>query len=105
MWSKLILAATALAAATADGAANPAFLQACEAAGDAGCAEKLASAAAGDDVATVEATGRNALIIGLGIFPVVFVVMYVSAKLFGPRAAPAPVAPIKAPKPKKNKRG
>ena len=34
----------------------------------------------------VEYTGRNALIIGLGIFPVVFVVMYVSAKLFGPRA-------------------
>ena len=53
----------------------------------------------------VEYTGRNALIIGLGIFPVVFVVMYVSAKLFGARAAPAPVAPIKAPKPKKNKGG
>ena len=53
----------------------------------------------------VEYTGRNALIIGLGIFPVVFVVMYVSAKLFGPRAAPAPVAAIKAPKPKKNKGG
>jgi hypothetical protein len=53
----------------------------------------------------VEYTGRNALIIGLGIFPVVFVVMYVSAKLSGPRAAPEPVARIKAPKPKKNKGG
>ena len=166
MWQKLILGATALAAATADGAAKPAFLQACEDDGDAGCAAKLATAAAGDDVATVAAalaagadpfpalenatlatrsllaaegykgacegvspserkrlgvhcvprwyhaylpwveyTGRNALVIGLGIFPVVFVVMYVSAKLFGPRAAPEPVAPSKAPKPKKNKRG
>ena len=56
MWQKLILGATALAVAAADGAAKPAFLQACEAAGDAGCAEKLASAAAGDDVATVEAS-------------------------------------------------
>ena len=105
MWQKLILGATLAVAAAADGAAKPAFLQACEDDGDAGCAAKLAAAAAGDDVATVEATGRNALIIGLGIFPVVFVVMYVSAKLSGARAAPEPVAPIKAPKPKKNKGG
>ena len=56
MWQKLILGATALAAATADGAAKPAFLQACEDDGDAGCAAKLATAAAGDDVATVEAS-------------------------------------------------
>ena len=56
MWQKLILAAATLAAATADGAAKPAFLQACEDDGDAGCAEKLAAAAAGDDVATVEAS-------------------------------------------------
>ena len=55
MWRKLILA-TLAAAAAGDGAAKPAFLQACEAAGDAGCAEKLAAAAAGDDVATVEAS-------------------------------------------------
>ena len=54
MWRKLILA-TLAAGAAADGAAKPAFLQACEAAGDAGCAEKLATAAAGDDVATVAA--------------------------------------------------
>ena len=54
MWGKLILAATALAVA-ADGAAKPAFLQACEDDGDAGCAAKLATAAAGDDVATVAA--------------------------------------------------
>ena len=53
----------------------------------------------------VEYTGRNALIIGLGIFPVVFVVMYVAAKLSGARAAPEPAARIKAPKPKKNKGG
>ena len=52
MWRKLILGT--LAAAAADGAAKPAFLQACEDAGDAGCAAKLAAAAAGDDVATVE---------------------------------------------------
>ena len=50
MWQKLILAATA------DGAAKPAFLQACEEDGDAGCAAKLATAAAGDDVATVAAS-------------------------------------------------
>ena len=57
MWQKLILGATALAAgAAADGAAKPAFLQACEDDGDAGCAAKLATAAAGDDVATVEAS-------------------------------------------------
>ena len=56
MWQKLILAATAVTAATADGAAKPAFLQACEDDGDAGCAAKLAKAAAGDDVATVEAS-------------------------------------------------
>ena len=56
MWQKLILAATALAGAAADGAAKPAFLQACEDDGDAGCAAKLATAAAGDDVATVEAS-------------------------------------------------
>ena len=55
MWRKIILAAIATAAA-ADGAAKPAFLQACEDDGDAGCAAKLASAAAGDDVATVEAS-------------------------------------------------
>ena len=55
MWSKLIVVAT-LAGAAADGAAKPAFLQACEADGDAGCAAKLAAAAAGDDVATVEAS-------------------------------------------------
>ena len=55
MWRKLILA-TLAAGAAADGAAKPAFLQACEAAGDAGCAEKLATAAAGDDVATVRAS-------------------------------------------------
>ena len=145
MWRKLILAFAAASVAAADGAAKPAFLQACEDAGDAGCAAKLATAAAGDDVATVAAalaagadpfpalenatlatrsllaaagynnacegvspgerkrlgvhcvprwyhaylpwveyTGRNALIIGLGIFPVVFVVMYVAAKLSGP---------------------
>ena len=41
MWQKLILAAAALAGAAADGAAKPAFLQACEDAGDAGCAAKL----------------------------------------------------------------
>ena len=56
MWQKLILAATALAVAAADGAAKPAFLQACEDDGDAGCAAKLATAAAGDDVATVAAS-------------------------------------------------
>ena len=57
MWQKLILAATTLAAgAAADGAAKPAFLQACEDDGDAGCAAKLATAAAGDDVATVAAS-------------------------------------------------
>ena len=56
MWQKLILAAAALGGAAADGAAKPAFLQACEDAGDAGCAAKLAAAAAGDDVATVEAS-------------------------------------------------
>ena len=56
MWQKLILAAAALAGVAADGAAKPAFLQACEADGDAGCAAKLAAAAAGDDVATVEAS-------------------------------------------------
>ena len=56
MWQKLILGATALAVAAADGAAKPAFLQACEDDGDAGCAAKLATAAAGDDVATVEAS-------------------------------------------------
>ena len=55
MWRKLILA-TLAAGAAADGAAKPAFLQACEADGDAGCAAKLAAAAAGDDVATVEAS-------------------------------------------------
>ena len=55
MWQKLILGATALAAVAADGAAKPAFLQACEDDGDAGCAAKLATAAAGDDVATVAA--------------------------------------------------
>ena len=55
MWSKLIVVAT-LAVAAADGAAKPAFLQACEDDGDAGCAEKLAAAAAADDVATVEAS-------------------------------------------------
>ena len=55
MWRKLILA-TLAAAAAGDGAAKPAFLQACEADGDAGCAAKLAAAAAGDDVATVEAS-------------------------------------------------
>ena len=55
MWQKLILVAT-LAGAAADGAAKPAFLQACEDDGDAGCAAKLATAAAGDDVATVEAS-------------------------------------------------
>jgi hypothetical protein len=55
MWHKIILAAIATAAA-ADGAAKPAFLQACEDDGDAGCAAKLATAAAGDDVATVEAS-------------------------------------------------
>ena len=54
MWRTLILAT--LAGAAADGAAKPAFLQACEDAGDAGCAAKLAAAAAGDDVATVEAS-------------------------------------------------
>ena len=43
MWRKLILATLAVAAA--DGAAKPAFLQACEADGDAGCAAKLATAA------------------------------------------------------------
>ena len=53
MWQKLILAAAALAGAAADGAAKPAFLQACEDAGDAGCAAKLAKAAAGDDAAIV----------------------------------------------------
>ena len=53
MWRTLILAT--LAGAAADGAAKPAFLQACEDAGDAGCAAKLAKAAAGDDVATVAA--------------------------------------------------
>ena len=58
MWRTLILAT--LAGAAADGAAKPAFLQACEAAGDAGCAEKLASAAAGDDGGVVSiATSRN----------------------------------------------
>ena len=55
MWSKLIVVAT-LAGAAADGAAKPAFLQACEDDGDAGCAAKLAAAAAGDDVATVAAS-------------------------------------------------
>ena len=45
MWQKLILGATALAVAAADGAAKPAFLQACEDDGDAGCAAKLATAA------------------------------------------------------------
>ena len=166
MWPKLILAFAAASVAAADGAAKPAFLQTCEDAGDAGCAAKLAKAAAGDDVATVEAalaagadpfpalenatlatrsllaaaamknacegvspgerkrlgvrcverwydaylpwveyTGRNALVIGLGVFPVVFVVMFVAAKLSGARAAPEPVAPIRAPKPKKNKGG
>ena len=57
MWrvAQLILAA-ALATAAGDGAAKPAFLQACEDDGDAGCAAKLATAAAGDDVATVEAS-------------------------------------------------
>ena len=44
MWSKLIVVAT-LAVAAADGAAKPAFLQACEDDGDAGCAAKLATAA------------------------------------------------------------
>ena len=56
MWQKLILGATLAVAAAADGAAKPAFLQACEDDGDAGCAAKLATAAAGDDVATVEAS-------------------------------------------------
>ena len=57
MWRTLILAT--LAGAAADGAAKPAFLQACEDAGDAGCAAKLAAAAAGDDVATVAAVAKN----------------------------------------------
>ena len=48
MWRKLILAFAAASVAAADGAAKPAFLQACEDAGDAGCAAKLAKAAAGD---------------------------------------------------------
>ena len=56
MWSKLILGAALAAVAAGDGAAKPASLQACEAAGDAGCAEKLATAAAADDVATVRAS-------------------------------------------------
>ena len=55
MWRKLILAFAAASVAAADGAAKPAFLQACEDDGDAGCAAKLAAAAAGDDVATVDA--------------------------------------------------
>ena len=58
MWRRLILA-TLAAGAAGDGAAKPAFLQACEAAGDAGCAEKLATAAAADDVATNSARGRQ----------------------------------------------
>ena len=58
MWQKLILAAAALAGAAADGAAKPAFLQACEDAGDAGCAAKLAAAAAGAAIATVDAGRR-----------------------------------------------
>ena len=49
MWQKLILGATLAVAAAADGAAKPAFLQACEDDGDAGCAAKLATAAAGDE--------------------------------------------------------
>ena len=65
MWRKLILAFAAASVAAADGAAKPAFLQACEDDGDAGCAAKLAAAAAGDDVATVDA----ALAAGADPFP------------------------------------